>query len=225
MAGFTETDRHPSGPGRQGINGKIMPSHAPIGCLCKKCVVATEGARNCLMTKEYRDVLKHALTVSREDEPTRDILAAHSQLLGRGSSKWPRLEHIREFSIHMGIKLVGLACCSKFVSHAQATAGYLAEKDIDSVIVCCNVGAVQLKDLGLDRDIGYSYYLCNPVGQAFIFNENKTEMNVLLGLCAPHDMTLGWHAKAPCTTLFAKEYISDHAPFATIAAMVKGSLP
>lgn len=201
------------------MHGKVS------GCSCERCAVAANEPQQCPMTREYGETLDSALAVSQGDPYTHAMLAAHSQLLGRGSTKWPRLEHIREFCVHMGVRKAGLACCSMFLPHAKAAAAYLEEKDIASVIVCCKVGAVRLEDLGIHRDIGYSYHLCNPVGQAFVLNDNLTEMNILLGLCAPHDMTLGWHSKAPCTTLFAKEYITNHAPFATMDSMAKGTRP
>jgi uncharacterized metal-binding protein len=199
-----------------------MSSDSPAGCACEKCAVAANEPQKCPMTVQQADVLDMALAVSNDDPLTHGILEAHSMLLGRGSTKWPRLEHIREFSLHMGVKKVGLACCSMFLPHAKVAAAYLGEEDIKSVIVCCKVGAVRLEDLGITRDIGYKYHLCNPVGQAFVLNEHDTDMNVLLGLCAPHDMTFSWHSKAPSTTLFAKEYISKHAPFATMDAMTNG---
>lgn len=194
----------------------------PQGCLCKECLIAAGKGSECPAGEANREALAEARRISQEDGQTRDALIAHSCLLGRGSSQWPRLKHIAEFSLAKGITHVGLAPCSMFLQHAHAAADYLREKGIRSTVVCCKVGKVRLNDYGIDRKEVEHYVLCNPVGQACIFNEHETEMNVLLGLCAPHDMILGWHAKAPCTTLFTKEYISNHAPFATMDSMVKG---
>ena len=108
-----------------------------------------------------------------------------------------------------------------FLPHAKAVADNFGEKGIESVVVCCKIGALKLRDIGLTENLGYRYHLCNPAGQAFLMNMNETEMNVLLGLCAQHDMIVNWHSKAPCTTLFVKEHITNHAPFSSIATLVE----
>ena len=197
-------------------------TEGPYTCECLRCSIAENNPEQCPNWGKNDPVLQRALETSLNDDFTYRILSAHSGLLGRGSSKWPRVEHIREFCIQMGVEKVGLACCSAFLQHAQAVSRYLEEKGIASVTVCCKVGALRLEDLGIDRGLSNTYYLCNSVGQAEMLNACKTQMNVLLGLCAPHDMVVAWHAKAPCTTLFAKEHITNHSPFSTIEKMTSG---
>ena len=64
--------------------------------------------------------------------------------------------------------------------------------------------------------------MCDPLGQAALLNAHGTEVNLLLGLCIPHDMLFAWASKAPCTTVFAKEHLSHHAPYATVHLMDGG---
>jgi uncharacterized metal-binding protein len=53
---------------------------------------------------------------------------------------------------------------------------------------------------------------CNPVGQAQVLNEKKTDMNIVIGLCVGHDMLFNMHSKAPTTTLIVKDRVLAHNP-------------
>ena len=190
-----------------------------LSCECKFCHVAAGKPEECPNAAEFAAEVPDGYPAYRQEGFTRDVCRAHSQLLGRGSSQWPRVEHLREYCLHAGVGFVGLAICSAFLEEARTVRAYLREKNIDAVIACCKIGAVRLADIGVDRDIGYDYALCNPVGQAMLLNRNKTQMNVLMGLCLPHDMLVIEHADAPCTTLFVKENMSGHHPLGTLRDM------
>ncbi|MDY6863874.1 MAG: DUF1847 domain-containing protein, partial [Thermodesulfobacteriota bacterium] len=181
-----------------------------IECRCDECYVVKKIPDKCPIMQNGKEIFEKAVDIYKGNDFARNVCNAHSKLLGRGSSKWPRVEHIREFCLHMHIKKVGLACCSAFLKEGKVVKHYFKEREIESNIVCCKVGAVTLKDINIDRDIGYEYYLCNPIAQSHILNYHKTELNILMGLCTPHDMLFTWHSRAPVTTLFTKEYISNH---------------
>jgi uncharacterized metal-binding protein len=191
-------------------------------CKCTECYVSKKEPKKCpgySINKDYFGEIKRKYI---EDEFVARIAIGHSKLLGRGSSRWPRIEHIREFCVQAGINKVGLACCSGFLKEANFVKSYFEQKKIESFIVCCKIGALKLEDIDVYRNIGYDYYLCNSVAQAQILNDHNVEMNVLLGLCAPHDMLFSWCANAPSTTLFTKEHISDHAPSHTLQKLIQG---
>ena len=40
----------------------------------------------------------------------------------------------------------------------------------------------------ISTDLPQHQVTCNPVGQALVLNENKTDMNIILGVCIGHDM-------------------------------------
>jgi len=52
--------------------------------------------------------------------------------------------------------------------------------------------------------------MCNPVMQAKYLNKNKTDLNVLIGLCVGHDSLFYKYAEAPVTTLVSKDRVLAH---------------
>lgn len=58
--------------------------------------------------------------------------------------------------------------------------------------------------------------MCNPIGQASLLNEQKTEFNVAIGLCVGHDSLFYRYSDAPVTTLVAKDRVLAHNPCGAI---------
>jgi uncharacterized metal-binding protein len=58
--------------------------------------------------------------------------------------------------------------------------------------------------------------MCNPVLQALTVNEEKTDFNILLGLCVGHDSLFLKYAEAPCTVLAVKDRVLVHNPLAAV---------
>ncbi|GHV11626.1 hypothetical protein AGMMS49938_02650 [Fibrobacterales bacterium] len=54
--------------------------------------------------------------------------------------------------------------------------------------------------------------MCNPVMQAELLNEQKTDLNIIMGLCVGHDMLFSGASKAPVTTLVVKDRVLCHNP-------------
>jgi len=60
--------------------------------------------------------------------------------------------------------------------------------------------------------------MCNPIAQAEILNEAKTDLNILLGLCVGHDTLFMRYARAPVTVLAVKDRVLAHNPLGAIYA-------
>lgn len=58
--------------------------------------------------------------------------------------------------------------------------------------------------------------MCNPIGQALLMNEQKTECNILLGLCVGHDTLAMKYLEAPTTVLAVKDRVTGHNPLSAI---------
>jgi uncharacterized metal-binding protein len=54
--------------------------------------------------------------------------------------------------------------------------------------------------------------MCNPILQAVIVNDAKTDFNILLGLCVGHDSLFFKYTKAPTTVLAVKDRVTGHNP-------------
>lgn len=189
-------------------------------CLCTKCQLMDKENPSCPNEETFSQYVKHAKESYCAPGTTRDAMVAHSELLGRGGSKWPRIKHLVEFCRAGGITKVGFATCLAFLKEAHWLETYFAEEGIESITACCRMGGLKLDDLDIDKKLPYAYTSCNPVAQADFCNEHKTGVNVILGLCPGHDMIFNQHSEAMVTTLFVKEHISKHNPYATITQMM-----
>ena len=58
--------------------------------------------------------------------------------------------------------------------------------------------------------------MCNPVMQAKILNKEKTDMNIIMGLCVGHDSLFYKYSEALVTTLVAKDRVMGHNPVAAL---------
>ena len=54
------------------------------------------------------------------------------------------------------------------------------------------------------------------VNQNKEFSKEKTDFNILLGLCVGHDSLFFKYAEAPCTVLAVKDRVFGHNPLAAI---------
>ncbi len=132
----------------------------------------------------------------------------------------PRIVEIMEFSKKMDYKRIGLAFCAGLTKEAKVVDRLFSSNDFDVTSVICKVGRVPKETIGLQDDqkiaIGCFESMCNPILQAMVLNDAKTQFNVLLGLCVGHDSLFLQHAKAPCTVLAAKDRLLGHNPLAAI---------
>ena len=47
--------------------------------------------------------------------------------------------------------------------------------------------------------------MCNPIMQAKLLNSEKTDLNIVIGLCVGHDSLFYKYSDALCTTLVTKD--------------------
>lgn len=132
----------------------------------------------------------------------------------------PRVEEILDFIAKMGYRKIGMAFCMGLQKEAGIVEKLFSSRGLSMVSVICKVGRVPKEKLGLGDDdkvaIGTFEAMCNPILQAEILNQEKTEFNVLLGLCVGHDSLFFKYAEAPCTVLAVKDRATGHNPLAAI---------
>jgi uncharacterized metal-binding protein len=58
--------------------------------------------------------------------------------------------------------------------------------------------------------------MCNPVYQAKLLDHEKSQFNIVLGLCVGHDSLFFKYAEAPTTVLAVKDRVTGHNPLAAI---------
>jgi len=131
-----------------------------------------------------------------------------------------RIVEICEFAKRMGYKRLGFAFCMGLSEEANAVQAIFEAKGFEVISVVCKAGRTPKEDIGLkDEDKifqGTEEAMCNPIFQARLLNHEKTEFNVLLGLCVGHDSLFFKYAQAPTTVLAVKDRVTGHNPLAAI---------
>lgn len=132
----------------------------------------------------------------------------------------PRILEIVEFAGKMGYRKLGLVFCSGLRKEAKFVESLLADSGFAVVSVICKMGCVPKEALGLrdDQKIRQGSFeaMCNPIGQAFVVNDARTQFNIVMGLCVGHDSLFFKHAEAPCTVFAVKDRLLGHNPLAAI---------
>jgi uncharacterized metal-binding protein len=132
----------------------------------------------------------------------------------------PRIREIYEFAHKMGYSRLGLVFCAGLAKEATVVAQILKNQGFETVSVICKVGAVPKEEIGVKDSekifIGQHESMCNPILQATIVNDAKTDFNILLGLCVGHDSLFFKYAEAPTTVLAVKDRVTGHNPLGPI---------
>lgn len=151
-----------------------------------------------------------------ELEENRAVLAVAGGIEAEHYMQWTRLEEIMGYCRRMEYKTVGIAMCVGLSREAELLEKILSgEFAVSSV--CCKNSGISKDDYGLPhiREDRFEA-TCNPVGQALLLNEAKTDLNLIVGLCIGHDILFTQHAAAPCTTFLVKDRVLAHNPAAVL---------
>jgi uncharacterized metal-binding protein len=132
----------------------------------------------------------------------------------------PRILETIEFAHRMNYQRLGLVFCLGLTQEARVVENLLSAEGFEVVSALCKLGREPKETLGVRDDekirIGCFESMCNPIAQAFVMNFEKTEFNVVMGLCVGHDSLFLKYADAPCTVLAAKDRLLGHNPLAAI---------
>ena len=199
---------------------------------CAKCtkVVCTsehhdEGSPNC-PTKTKQEVIKRA--VAEYSKPEVKEFARQSSIqefecymnLPEGMTpRNPRVEEVAQFAGKMGYKKLGIAFCVGLREEAKTLTKILENRGFDVVSVCCKAGGIPKETIDITEEQkikgpGTWETMCSPITQAEILNSEKTEFNIVVGLCVGHDSLFFKYAQAPTTVLVAKDRVFGHNPAA-----------
>jgi len=131
-----------------------------------------------------------------------------------------RIVEICEFAKRMGYTRLGLAFCLGLAREAAVVEEILEKNGFEVISVLCKAGRTPKEFLGLSDEHrifqGKQESMCNPIYQAKLFNHEKTDFNVLIGLCVGHDSLFFKFAEAPTTVLAVKDRVTGHNPLAAI---------
>lgn len=131
-----------------------------------------------------------------------------------------RIEEVIGFAKRMNYKKLGMAFCIGLRKEAKIVEKIFSGRGFDVASVVCKAGGISKKEIGVkpeqQLDAGSTEVMCNPIFQAEILNNEKTDLNILLGLCVGHDSLFFKYTKAPCTVLAVKDRMLGHNPLAAV---------
>lgn len=112
-----------------------------------------------------------------------------------------RIQEMIEYAQTAKIQKIGIAYCTTFTKESKALESILKNEGFAIAKVHCKYGRLPFSSL-ID---GYKGISCNPAGQAKYLEAEKTQLNIVMGLCLGHDMIFNEKSAAPVTTLIVKE--------------------
>ena len=156
--------------------------------------------------------LEESLEHYRDGEEA-EILRAAASVEHDGYLRWCRVRETMEFAKRMGYRRIGNATCVGLMRESRTLASILRANGFEVFGVSCKAGMVPKTDVGIDPvccEVGPN--TCNPVLQAITLNREKTDLNIVVGLCVGHDSLFYRNSEAPVTTLVAKDRVLANNP-------------
>ncbi len=144
-------------------------------------------------------VLQRAAQIRQEDAFVRQSREATAMVNKEAGGQWNRGQEIIAYAKRMGCKKIGIAFCVGLKEEARVFADALASHGFTVCGVACAVDGP-----------------CNSVGQALLLNEAKTDLNILFGLCAGHDLLFLRFVEAPVLPFAVKDKVTCHNPVAAL---------
>ena len=179
----------------------------------------------CLTTKDNEghsiaDDIEEIKNYLQGDEQDAIVARASAQVEGLFYGKLTRVEEIIEFANRIGAKKIGIATCAGLIEEAKIFAEILTAKGFEHYSAICKVGSVDKTEIGILEEEkirpGTHESMCNPMLQARILNYQKTDLNVVIGLCVGHDSLFTKYSDALVTTLVTKDRVTGHNPVAAL---------
>ena len=191
---------------------------------CANCTVYACGEENpeklpanCPM---QNTALMETVFQTYQQPENREFYITASELEALGYCRWPRLKETVELCRRMGYTRIGLAFCRGLRKEAKVVDGLLRRAGFEVVSVICKTGGIDKERCGIAPDgkvrPGAFEPMCNPIAQAMLLNQQKTQFNIALGLCVGHDSMFYKYSDALVTTLVAKDRVTGHNPAAAI---------
>jgi uncharacterized metal-binding protein len=166
------------------------------------------------------DELGKVLELYKGDGEEARISRAAAEVEGVYYGKLTRVEEIIAFANRIGAKRIGIATCIGLIAETRIFVKILDAHGLKSYSVLCKVGSVDKAEVGLPEELkilkGAHESICNPIFQAKLLNAQKTDLNVIVGLCVGHDSLFIKHSDALVTTLITKDRVLGHNPAAAL---------
>lgn len=188
-----------------------------IDCTVKNCRMEDKKYPEfCLTTNMNPEVLQEAMKCYEEEENRRSMIAA-AEVEYEYYCKFTRVEEIMAYAKKMGMKKLGIATCVGLLQESRILASILRKHGFEVYGIACKAGVQKKQSVGIpEKCDGIGKNMCNPILQAKVLNEAKTDLNIVVGLCVGHDSLFYKYSDALVTTAVTKDRVLGHNPVAAL---------
>ncbi|MDW7675963.1 MAG: DUF1847 domain-containing protein [Bacillota bacterium] len=178
---------------------------------CAQC-----NDKNCYLGEKVCHNLQEECLQKYENPADRNAVTISSELEANYYCQLTRFEEVYKYCEMMGYQKIGLAFCFGLSEEAKLISDYFGQK-FKVASVCCKNGSISKETFSVPKvKEGRYEAVCNPVGQAMILNKEKTDLNLIIGLCVGHDILFTQHSEAPVSTLVVKDRVLAHNPLGAL---------
>lgn len=207
----------------------LMRKETEPGCTERSCIDC--GVLNCdTLDKMFPDFcptagidemfLRETMKLYTEDEENARITIKSAEVEAENYCAMTRIQEIVELAKKIGARRLGIATCVGLIGEARTAAKIFRSHGFEVYGTACKVGAQSKASVGIEmteedaKKVGG--IMCNPILQAKLLNEKKTDLNIVIGLCVGHDSLFYKYSDALCTTLVTKDRVLGHNPVAAL---------
>ena len=161
-----------------------------IDCNVKKCNVKQNIENHkpypgfCVSHNMDSQDRQRALDTYLGDEKDLKIMRASAEIEHDFYCQATRVEETIRWAKKLGAKKIGIASCVGLLKESHLLAGLLREYGFEVYGVGCKIGEVPKTEVGIpERCEEVGVHMCNPILQAQMLNKEKTDINIVMGLC------------------------------------------
>ena len=199
---------------------KVMKNEKQMSCVdCRASACEKENPvfpPFCTTLQMSPELVDEALKCYEEKE-NHKVMAAAAEVEYEHYCQYTRVEEIIAFAEKIGAKKLGIATCVGLLREAGTLAKILRAHGFEVFGVSCKAGAVRKTSVGIPKECEeLGCHMCNPILQAKMLNEQKTDLNLVVGLCVGHDSMFYKYSEALVTTVVTKDRVLGHNPAAAL---------
>ena len=196
---------------------KTEPIHSCVDCGTQNCKYQDRTYPDFCPTDHLRDEDRQWALARYDEGDNRQVMIASAEVEYEGYCQWTRVQEIMEFARKIHARRIGIANCIGLINEARIFARILRANGFEPYSVICKVAGQTKTSMGIParcESIGAA--MCNPILQARLLNEARTDLNVVIGLCVGHDSLFYKYSDAYVTTLVTKDRVTGNNPAAAL---------
>ena len=191
-----------------------MDTKTCVQCGSLSCEKMNDKYPEFCLTKNLSPEMEAKVRALYEDETNKKVSVISAQIEDEFYLRYTRVEETVEFAKRMGCRKIGIATCVGLIEESRVLAKILRKNGFEVFSAACKVGSFQKTEVGVPEEniTKAGPVMCNPILQAEILNQEKTDLNIVMGLCVGHDSLFYKYSEALVTTLVAKDRVLAHNP-------------